>query len=325
MIEKGGRKLLGYYPSFARYLHYDNPCLIHAHFGHTGYNCLGLKKAGRLPMVTTFYGNDLSYLPSQVPEWKNKYKKLFQEGQLFLAEGNHMKKELMALGCPEEKIKVQHLGIDLDKITYSLKKIHPDETIKILTAASFAEKKGIPYAVDVFGRIKQNNPSLKIEMTVIGDSRGSAEEEKIKKKIHDLIHDYDLSDHMRLLGYQPYDVWLKELSLNHIFIHPSLKAASGDTEGGAPVSIIEASAAGLPILATNHCDIPEIVLDGKSGYLVPEKNTEALEQKLMFLISHPEDWESLGRAGRNHIKEEYNIINQAERLKDLYDQILERY
>lgn len=276
-------------------------------------------------MITTFYGNDLSYLPAQAPEWKKRYKKLFYEGQLFIAEGNHMKKGLMELGCPEEKIKVQHLGINLDKITFSPKKLHPDEAIKILTAASFTEKKGIPYAVDAFGRIKQSNPSLNIEMTIIGDSRGTPEEEKIKKKIHDLIHDYNLEGMIRLLGYQSYDVWLRELTENHIFIHPSLQAASGDTEGGAPVSIIEASASGLPILATTHCDIPEIVLDGISGYLVPEKKTDALVQKLMLLISQPEKWEKMGRAGRKHIEKEYNIINQSMRLEKLYDEILEKY
>lgn len=325
MVEKGGNKLLGYYPSFARFLRQDNPSLIHAHFGHTGYNCLGLKKYGRLLMITTFYGYDVSYLPSQIPKWKKRYKELFQEGQLFLAEGNYMKKELIDLGCPEKKIEVQHLGIDLDKIAFAPKKLNPNETIKILTAASFTEKKGIPYAVEAFGRVKKNNPSLKIEMTVIGDSRGNPEEETIKKKIYDLIDAYGLRDNIRLLGYQPYGVWIKELSKNHIFIHPSLKAASGDTEGGAPVSIIEASAAGLPILATTHCDIPEIVLDRKSGYLVPEKNTEALEQSLMYLISHPEDWRKLGRAGRNHIEKAYNIIIQVERLKDHYRRVLERY
>lgn len=273
-------------------------------------------------MITTFYGNDLSYLPTQAPEWKKRYKKLFQEGQLFLTEGNFMKKSLIELGCPEEKIEVQHLGVDLDTILFAPKKLQPDETIKVLTAASFTEKKGIPYAVEAFGRVKQSNPDLKIQLTVIGDSRGKTEEEKIKKRILDLIQKYAMENHIRLLGYQPYDVWLQELSRSHIFIHPSLQAENGDTEGGAPVSIIEASAAGLPILSTTHCDIPEIVLDRESGYLVPEKDTGALEEKLMFLISHPDIWEKLGRTGRNHIQKEYNIISQSKRLKDIYDQIL---
>jgi colanic acid/amylovoran biosynthesis glycosyltransferase len=275
-------------------------------------------------MITTFYGNDLSYLPAQAPEWKKRYKKLFREGALFLTEGNFMKKSLIKLGCPEDKIKVQHLGVDLDKIPFAPKKLQPEETIKVLTAASFTEKKGISYAVEAFGRVKQSNPDLKIQLTVIGDSRGKTEEEKIKKRILNLIQEYMLGDYIRLLGYQPYNVWLQELSKNHIFIHPSLQAESGDTEGGAPVSIIEASAAGLPILSTTHCDIPEIVLDRQSGYLVPEKDTGALEEKLMFLISHPDIWEKLGRTGRSHIQKEYNIIHQSNRLKDIYDQILAR-
>ena len=164
------------------------------------------------PLITTFYGYDLSLLPSQSSEWKIKYKELFKEGELFLVEGSHMKKCLIELGCSEEKIIVQHLGIDLDKIKF-VPRSNENEEIRILISASFTEKKGIPHAVEAFGQVKRLHPELKLKLTIIGDSRGSPAGEEEKKKIFDTIQRYNLKDCVNMLGYQLYPVFLRELYL----------------------------------------------------------------------------------------------------------------
>ena len=322
-FNEGWNKVFNFYPYFAFNLIKDRPKLVHAHFGPSGYNFLKLQKIFKLHLITTFYGYDLSMLPNQYPEWKARYNKLFQEGEKFLLEGSHMKKCLIDLGCPEEKIIVQHLGIDLEKIEFKPRKIGENEAIKILISASFREKKGIPYAVEAFGRVKQAHPKLKLKLTIIGDSRGTPAEEKEKKKILDVIDKYNIKDCVKMFGYQPYSVFLRELYRHHIFLHPSVHAFDGDTEGGAPVSIIEASASGMPVLSTTHCDIPEVVIDGGSGYLVPERNTEALAERLEFLICHPEVWEQMGGKGREHIEKNYNVIAQVGKLEEIYDMIVE--
>ena len=55
---------------------------------------------------------------------------------------------------------------------------------------------------------------------------------------------------------------------------------------------------GLPVLSTGHADIPEVVKDGESGFLVPEKDVAALSEKLEYLIQHPEIWEAMGEKGK---------------------------
>jgi colanic acid/amylovoran biosynthesis glycosyltransferase len=82
------------------------------------------------------------------------------------------------------------------------------------------------------------------------------------------------------------------------------------------------SAYGMPIVSTFHCDIPEVVIDGVSGFLVPEKDVNALAERLEHLITHPELWESMGRAGRVHIEKEFNSITQAAKLEAFYDSLL---
>ena len=88
------------------------------------------------------------------------------------------------------------------------------------------------------------------------------------------------------------------------------------------MALIEMSAYGMPIVSTFHCDIPEVVLDGKSGFLVPEKDTKGLAERLEHLINHPELWEPMGRAGRKHIEEEFNIVKQSVKLEEIYDSLL---
>jgi ubiquinone/menaquinone biosynthesis C-methylase UbiE len=70
--------------------------------------------------------------------------------------------------------------------------------------------------------------------------------------------------------------------------------------------VTEGMATGLPVITTNHSGLPEQVLDGKSGAVVREGDYEALAEKILFLIEHPELWPEFGRIGRNHVATNYN-------------------
>lgn len=319
-FNKGWNKLFNFYPGFLLTLRRDKPDLAHAHFGPSGYNFLPLKRLFGLPLITTFYGFDMSLLPHRDTRWRARYKKLFQQGDHFLAEGHYMKKGLVELGCPEEKVTVQHLGIDLDQIGFVPRELEENGEIRILIAASFREKKGIPYAIEAFGRVRQKHKNL--YLTIIGDSTGTPKEEKEKQRILAIIDKHGLDRCVNMMGYQSYPVFLRELRKHHILLAPSVHASDGDTEGGAPVSIIEASASGMPIVSTTHCDIPEVVMDGRTGYLVPERDVDALAAKLEFLVSNPDLWEQMGQKGQEHIEENYNVITQAQRLERIYDSVV---
>lgn len=305
---------------FLSFLLRDRPVLTHAHFGPSGYSFLRFKKLFKIPLLTTFYGYDLNQLITQDPRWKERYRKLFDEGELFLVEGSHMKQTLTNIGCPPEKAVVQHLGVDLQKIPFSPRSPGTDGEIRVLVSASFREKKGIPYGIEAFARVHNACPGLNLKMTIIGDSSGTASENAEKEKIFDVVRRYRIQNDVKMLGYQPYSVFLAELFRHHIFLSPSVHASDGDVEGGSPVSIIEASASGIPVLSTTHCDIPEVILNGTSGYLVPERDVEALEEKLMKLAIEPSLWAPMGNAGRRHIEANYHIDTQGVRLEEIYNQ-----
>ncbi len=225
------------------------------------------------------------------------------------------------MGCPEEKVIVQHLGVNIEKIPYIPRGINSDGKIRILASASFKEKKGLPYALEAFALVREKYKNL--EFLLIGGvpNENDPECSREQKAIHDIIEKYKLEDSVKLLGYLKYDEYIKVSQMAHIFISPSVRASNGDTEGGAPVSITEMSAAGMPILSTYHCDIPEVVIDGKTGLLAPERDAETLADKIEYLISHPEKIYEMGKNGRQYIQEEYSLKRQVERLEEIYDTV----
>jgi colanic acid/amylovoran biosynthesis glycosyltransferase len=293
--------------------------LMHSHFGYCGVEFLDMKRKLDLPMVTSFYGSDMSLLPRD-PQWKKKYEVLFGEGERFLVEGPDMKEGLLELGCPEKRIVAQHLGVDLQQFPMVPRTIRPDGIVRILVAGTFREKKGIPYALEAFARVKQKHKNM--HLTLIGDASVDARDKVEKTKILEVLRKYDLYESVTCLGFQPHNVFREQLIRHDIFLSPSVEASDGDSEGGSPVSITEAQATGMPVLATFHADIPEVVLDGETGLLSPERDIEALTANLEFLVTHPEKWEEMGRQSRSHIEKEYDVKIQAKKLQEIYSSIL---
>ncbi len=294
--------------------------LLHCHFGNLGFWALPVKKRLKIPMITMFYGYDATRLPFVDPVWRKRYLELFKHGELFLVEGNHMKNTLMKLGCTEQKIRVFHLGVDVENIPFEPREIKEGEPLKLLAAGSFREKKGLPYAVEAFARAKKEYPDMKL--TIIGDSSGAEREEEEKRKIIEKVSCNNVAESVIFLGFQSHARFIKELQSHHLFISPSISANDGDTEGGSPVAITEASAAGLPVISTYHCDIPEVVLHRETGLLVEEKDVNSLKESILFFLKDSDALENFGQMGRVHIESEYNIDKQLLELKEIYQGLL---
>ncbi|MEE8422934.1 MAG: glycosyltransferase [Thermodesulfobacteriota bacterium] len=275
--------------------------VLHAHFGHLGYQMLRLRRRTGLPLVTSFYGMDVSAI-ARKRRWQRNYRILFEEGDVFMVEGNHLKNSLVALRCPEEKIRIQHLGVELDQVPFISRVPKDDSKVVILFCGRFIQKKGL---IDALRAVREGHrcyPDLEFRLIGDGEKRPQVEE---------FIKTNGMESYVRLLGMQPYSVVREELEKADIFIHPSLTAGDGETEGGAPTILLDAQASGLPVLSTLHCDIPEYVLDGKSGFLVQEKDWEALSDRLIYLLKNQDIWEKMGKAGRKHIEDHYDIKKES--------------
>jgi colanic acid/amylovoran biosynthesis glycosyltransferase len=290
--------------------------VLHSHWGDIAWRDLPAAREANVPHVATFYGKDVNYLPQVKPIWAERYRELFAHISLVLCEGPHMGKCIEKLGCPSKKIQVLHLGVEVDQIVYRPRRWNEGGPFRVLIAASFREKKGIPYAIEAIGQLQDE--VNQIEITIIGDASKDQRSHPEKEKILDMLKRYRLESRTRMLGYQPHSVLFEEAYRHHLFISPSVTAVDGDTEGGAPVTIIEMAATGMPIISTTHCDIPAVVLHGKTGLLAPERDSTALSECLRWFIRHPERWQEMLEGGRKHVEDQYDVVRQVRKLRDTY-------
>lgn len=326
-----GLRLLGareYYPFTVDEVRKSGARILHSHFGSAGWRNIEVARQAGVKHVVTFYGNDATSYPNKDERWVARYQELFDAVEAVLCEGPHMAQTIRGLGCPEEKTRVHHLGVPVDDLAFEPRTIEPGGTLRVLLVASIREKKGLPYALEALGRLQEEVP---VSITFIGGasrvpligpiSKPMAGVQEEKERIEQTIEDWNLGDKIDMMGYQPHRVMLEEAYKHHVFLSPSVTARDGDGEGGAPVTLIEMAATGMPIVSTRHGDIPSVVLHDESGYLATERDVDALVEYLRRLARHPETWEEMGEAGRRHIEAEYNAPVQGKRLGAIYQDI----
>jgi colanic acid/amylovoran biosynthesis glycosyltransferase len=308
----------GHYPAYIAALKEYPAVILHSHLAQHGYDDIYLARRFKLPHIVSTYGADI-WRFGVIEEWQRKYQELFSAADCFLVEGNAMKQRMIDLGCSPHKIQVQHLGVDLNKIKYLPRELSKDKTVRCLMAGRAMEKKGMIYGLKAFANIAKRSRQIELVIMTWGES---AHKKGLIARLKNMAREEEVADRITWYGLQPYDEYIRITERCHIFMTPSIIAANGDAEGGCPVTAIELSAAGMPIVGFAHCDIPEVVLDGVTGYLAPEKDIHGLTKRLERVVNQPDTWKRMGAAGRQHIEAEYNADVQVRRLEDIYTRLI---
>lgn len=312
------RRVVGHYPDWHRAARREEVALLHAHFGPMGLHGLKLSRRLGAPLLTSFYGVDIWKHKRGEAGLRERYRPLFAEGAGFLAEGPAAAERLASLGCPPDKVYIHRLGVDLGSIPFARRARADAGPMRVLMAARFSEKKGMPYGVEAFCRVASENP--RFALTIVGGPGAAVEERRIESEIHDIIERYGLASRVTFTGMLDRNA-LRALFPGHdIFLHPSVRAADGDAEGGHPVVITEAAASGLPTIATTHCDIPQIVRHGETGWLCPERDADALAGALNDAASDEARLARYGAVARTLVEKLYDISE--ERWDKLYEHFL---
>lgn len=291
------------------------PHVIHAHFGPRGWESVRLRRSLKIPLITSFYGADAWMLPQSEPIWLERYRELFNVGDAFLVEGPAMRERLVQLGCPAGKVRVQRLGVDLSALPFVPKTI--SQPLRIVMVGRFTEKKGLANGLRACLAARLRGVDLRV--TVIGDTTDHDPAGfQIKQELLKLAQEPELSGRVEFTGFLPLEKSRETIRAHHVFLCPSRHAASGDAEGGSPVALTEAMALGLICIGTRHCDIPEVIVDGRTGYLCAEGDVTGMTEVLCRLIQNPSEAMKLTAQGRKHVEEHFSIETQLQRLSDAY-------
>jgi len=281
--------------------------VIQCHFGPVGLKAALLRRAGavRGALVTAFHGEDIINYPKRFRP--GLYRPLFAEGALFLPISARWNDELAAQGCPPERIRVHRMGIDPDGFA-SAPRARGDGPLRLLTVGRLVEKKGVADALRAIAAAR-----ARCEYVIAGDG-------PLRASLEMLAGELGLAGCVRFEGEVTQAQVARLLAWADAFLLPSVTAGDGDIEG-IPVCIMEAMARRLPVLSTRHSGIPELVADGVSGLLAPERDVAALARALDTLAADPELRARMGEAGRAIVERDYNIHKLNLRLESYYREI----
>lgn len=303
-------KLFGHAPRFMSEIEAFEPDVIHAHFAVDAVDMLPVARRLKVPLIVTLHGYDVTYtdkaLRAMGPVGWNflaKRRALQDEAALFLPVSDYIRERAIAQNYPEDRTQVHYLGIDAARFGENRRPSHPPA---MLFVGRLVEKKGLSYLIKAASILSQENEPF--ELRIIGDGplRRECEDEARR-----------LGANATFLGAQSHDVVIDEMSKATLFSMPSIRSTSGDNEG-LPITLLEAQASGLPVVAFAQGPIFEAVANGITGLLAEEKDVSALARALSRLLRDKSLRLTMGSAGIDRIRSEFDIEKRSFALAELY-------
>lgn len=288
--------------------------IIHSHlFGAGLYACL----AGfllRVPVITTFH-NEL-FLPGSSERYLALKNMLIRNlAHKIVIVADFMKEDYISKGdYPADKMVTVYNGIefdppgsadDLDEFRRELGVTEDD--LVVGHVANFRPPKGHRYLLEAAAEVCRGNPRAKFMLV------GEFGDGSIKSEVDSLIVKYQLESRIIMLGFRS-DV-SRLLKIMDIFVLPSISE-------GHPLSVVEAMAASKPVVATNVGGLPEIVINGETGFLVEPKDVGALRDKINLLLESRDLRETMGRKGRELVTGKFSLATMMKEYEKLFEEAI---
>jgi len=280
----------------------EGVALIHAHFGPYGVEILPVARALGVPLVVTFHGFGSSVLLER-PGYVRQLGPLFEHATV-VAASEATAQRLRALGADPI---VHYVGAPTDlfarKPRTAMSAKGPDDPIRVIQVARLHPVKGHRYTLEALARV--DDPRLRVTFVGDGPLRAALEEQAAR-----------LGLAVEFAGALAPEQVRERLHEADLFVHHSV------SEGGieaATTAILEAMATGLPVVASRHGGIPEIIRDGVDGWLVPEHDVDAYADALRAALR---DDGSRGEAAAKRVRADFDLAVQNKKLADLYDRVL---
>jgi colanic acid/amylovoran biosynthesis glycosyltransferase len=308
MLKSGGRggDLL------ARMFRANPPALIHGHFGVVAANHRSLSRRLGAPLVASFYGYDASmdaFVGSVA--WRSRYRRLFEDAGAILVEGPRMAERVAALGCRQEKLRIVRLPADAAGL-HGIVRRAPD-TFLAVAAGRFIGKKGFDTAIRAFAKALRG-----LDATLVMAGGGELESE-----YRSLARDESIAEQVVWRGALPFAEFMSQIGGASVALFPSRSAPNGDSEGGAPVTLIEAQWLGVPALVSHHDDLPFVAAPDGSIRL-EAGDVDAWAEALRTLYESPRLLESMGDAGAAFARANHSPEGNARAREAIYAELMGR-
>lgn len=284
--------------------------IMHCHFGPNGVIGSFMKDANIVQnLITTFHGSDINSYPLRYG--RNVYRNLFYKADKLTVNTAFTGNKVAAYGADRGKIEIVPVGLKCENYPYLKKDFNFSGSPVLLTVARLEEKKGYRYALDAMVEILKRYPDAVYHIVGLGS---------LKNELQELTSTLGLVDNVNFHGYCNRKKIFEFYREATVFLLPSVTASNGDMEGQGLV-LQEAQAVGLPVISTLHNGIPDGVLEGETGFLVPEKDSDAIVEKIFYLTEHPSEAVQMGKSGRKFVQGKYDIPILTQKIMDVYKMV----
>lgn len=279
-----------------------------AEYGSAGAELHGICRSAGVPIVPVFHGYD-AYREDMLKRY-GVYKELFAGASRIVAVSHAMAEQLKAVGAPEEKLVYNPCGADLGIFTCGDATKAPPHFV---TIGRFVDKKAPHLTILAFERVVRSRPDARL--TMIGDG-------ELLEACVQLVRALKLTDKVDLCGRKD-QAWIGEALLrSRAFVQHSLVTSANDREG-TPVAVLEAMAAGLPVVSTRHGDIVEMVKHGERGLLCAEGDIEGMAENMLKLVDDAPLAGLMGRAGSTYVRTEHGVERRASELQNILQEVVD--
>lgn len=270
----------------ARWLQATDASAVLAEYGPLGAGIAPACQRAGLPLVVIFHGFD-AYQKSTLQTYGRAYHRLYASAAALVVVSEPMREQLIQLGAPAERIVVNPCGVDPSN--FPAASVASTDPV-FLSVGRFVGKKGPLHTIRAFAHVHQALPASRLTMIGAGPLLEASQA---------LAADLGVSQAIQFLGACSHGTVQAHLQQARAVVQHSLRCESGDQEG-TPVALIEAQMAGVPVVSTRHAGIPAVVLDGRTGFLVPEGDVEGMAEAMLKLGQDPQLAAEMGSAARAH-------------------------
>lgn len=294
------KKIFSHVPDYVSLLKKNKIDVVLAQYGPAGVHLLDVCNKAKIPLVVHFHGFDASDNDT-LNHYAQGYQKMFKQAHKIIAVSQTMKSKLISLGCPENKIAL---------ITYGPNNLFFDnnpifESNTFFAIGRFVDKKAPYLTLMAFNELLKEIPKAKLKMAGSGELLNTCK---------NMVKAWGIEKNVTFLGVIKPEETIRHMESAIAFVQHSVVADNGDSEG-TPVAILEAQAAGLPVISTFHAGIPDVVIDEETGFLVQETDIFAMKDAMIKIISNKELAKKMGDNGRERIKKEFTMDDYINKLR----------
>ncbi|MBS1525888.1 MAG: glycosyltransferase [Bacteroidetes bacterium] len=296
--------------ALVNYLKKENIDVVFAEYGMVGAMVTKACKQAGVPLVIHFHGADVHHKPT-VATYYDFYKEAFKYADRLVAVSGDMVDELVRLGAPAEKIVKASCGVDTENFPL-VDVLHSEK--RFLAVGRFVEKKSPSSVIKAFKIVHEKFPDAHLTMAGGGP---------LFDETKALVSELRLDNSVELPGVLNSNEIKRLISRARSFVQHSVTAANGDKEG-TPVTILEAGASGLAIVSTLHAGIKEAVINGETGFLVPEHDIEGMAHYMIEIAGDADLASRMGIKESEYIYKNYNIKDRINTLAAILLQAIKR-